>query len=128
MTQGGAWERDRDGAPGGAPGRASGAAGGVRQDTVWQDTVRQGTFEFLVEVGDRVADGYRLTFAYPDPDSPPAPAATARSPRWTPPTPRCAPSWRCCRPWCWPRRRSPGWWSARWSRPRGPSATSCSGP
>lgn len=30
----------------------------------------QGTFEFLIEVGDRVPDGYRLTCAYPDPDSP----------------------------------------------------------
>lgn len=44
MAEGGA----RGGAPGGA----------------------QGAYEFLVEIGDRIADGYRLTFAYPDPDSP----------------------------------------------------------
>ncbi|NUR60192.1 MAG: CHAT domain-containing protein, partial [Catenulispora sp.] len=45
-----------------APGRADIGTQGARGTP--------GTFEFLIEVGDRIADGYRLTFAYPDPDSP----------------------------------------------------------
>ncbi|NUP50675.1 MAG: hypothetical protein HOW97_25690, partial [Catenulispora sp.] len=32
--------------------------------------VAQSTFEFLIEIGDRIPDGYRLTLGYPDPDSP----------------------------------------------------------
>ncbi|WP_344656346.1 CHAT domain-containing WD40 repeat protein [Catenulispora subtropica] len=33
-------------------------------------TAAPGTFEFLIDVGDPIADGYRLTVGYPDPDSP----------------------------------------------------------